>query len=144
MTARYATSAEIADWNQSILANPDGGNIFSSYEYAEQKKLTGYTPHFIFVGDLAVTVLEKDTPPMGRLWYLPKGPNVTSHTALFDTLKALEPLAKKRHVFAIRVETELHRDEQPTLARHGMIKAAPIVPNPSTCLLYTSPSPRDS
>jgi lipid II:glycine glycyltransferase (peptidoglycan interpeptide bridge formation enzyme) len=135
MTARYATSGEIADWNTHILANPDGGNVFSSYEYAEQKKLTGYTPHFVFVDDVAITVLEKNTPPMGRLWYLPKGPNVTSHTALFDTLKALEPLAKKRHVFTIRIETELDRNEQPTLARHGMVKAAPIIPNSSTILL---------
>ncbi len=139
MTARYATSAEIADWNTHILANPDGGNVFSSYEYAEQKKLTGYTPHFVFVGDLAVTILEKNTPPMGRLWYLPKGPNVTSHTALIDTLKTLESLARQRRVFAIRVETELDRREQPTLARHGMVKATPIIPNPSTITLDIKP-----
>ncbi len=143
MTARYATPTEIADWDSHILANPDGGSIFSSYEYAEQKKLTDYTPYFVFVDQLAVTVLEKNTPPMGRLWYLPKGPNVTSHTALLDTVRALEPLARKRRVFAIRVETELDRSEQPTLARHGMMKAAPIIPNPSTILLDISPSMDD-
>ena len=38
MSVRFATSDEIDRWNDLILAQPDGGNIFSSYEYAQQKK----------------------------------------------------------------------------------------------------------
>jgi len=135
MTARYATPDEIAQWNDLILANPDGGNVFSSYEYAEQKKLTDYSPRFVMVDALAVTVLEKQTPPLGRLWYLPKGPNVTDRESLLNILDALKLLARKRRVFAIRIESELDRSEQPSLARHGLIKAAPIIPNASTILL---------
>ena len=37
MTARYATKAEITNWDSHILANPDGGNVFSSYEYSDIK-----------------------------------------------------------------------------------------------------------
>ena len=106
MTVRYATPEEITNWDSLITANHDGGNVFSSYEYSEIKKLTNYTPRFIVLDKLAVTVLEKQTAPLGKLWYLPKGPNVTSSKALFDTLAALKPLAKKANVFAIRVETE--------------------------------------
>ena len=138
MTARYATADEIAQWDGLILANPDGGNIFSSYEYSEVKKLNGYSVRYVIVGHLAITVLEKQTPPFGRLWYLPKGPNVISSKQLFDTLKALEPLAKKAGVFVIRVESELNRSCQPTLERHGLKKAAAIIPNPSTITLDIS------
>jgi len=139
MSVRFATSKEIASWDSHILANPDGGNVFSSFPYAEQKETGGYTHRFLFVNDLAVTVLEKSTPPLGKLWYLPKGPNVTNSKALFDTLKLLKPFAKKRGVFVVRIETELPRSQQPTLSRHGLQKAAPIIPNPSTITLDIAP-----
>lgn len=138
MTARYATDQEIAQWDTLLLKNPDGGNVFSSFEYSEIKKLTHYTPRYIIAGKLAITVLEKTTPPLGKLWYLPKGPGVTSTKQLFDSLKALKPLAKKAGVFAIRVESELDRSSRPTLERHGMKIAAPIIPNPSTITLDIS------
>jgi len=143
MSVRFATSEEISTWDASILANPDGGNVFSSYEYAAQKETGGYKHHFLFVNKIAVTVLEKNTPPLGKLWYLPKGPNVTSPKALFDVLKQLQPFAKKRGIFAVRIETELPRSQQPTLTRHGLKKAAPIIPNPSTITLDVSPSLED-
>lgn len=139
MSVRFATSEEISNWDSLILSNPDGGNVFSSFEYAEQKESGGYTHRFLFVNELAVTVLEKNTPPLGKLWYLPKGPNVTSSKALFDTLKLLKPFALKRGVFAVRIETELPRSQQPTLSRHGLKKAAPIIPNPSTITLDLTP-----
>lgn len=139
MTARFATPDEIARWNELILANPDGGNVFSSYEYSQQKLMGGYKAHYAIVNRLAVTILEKNTPPLGKLWYLPKGPNVTSTKALLDTLKALRPLASKHGVFAIRVESELPRTEQPALVRRGLKKAAPIIPNPSTITLNIAP-----
>lgn len=140
MSVRFATPEEISQWDTHILSNPDGGNVFSSYEYAEQKETGGYKHRFLFVNKLAVTVLEKNTPPIGKLWYLPKGPNVTSSKALFDTLALLKPFAKKRGVFVIRTEAELPRSQQPTLSRHGMRKAAAIVPNASTITLDISPS----
>ena len=139
MTARYATKQEIADWNSHILKNPDGGNIFSSFEYSEIKKLTNYTPRYIVAGKIAVTVLEKSTPPLGTFWYLPKGPGVASTKQLFDLLKAIKPLARKAGVFAVRVESELNRSSRPTLERHGLKKAAPIIPNPSTITIDISP-----
>jgi len=140
MIARYATDEEISRWDSLILQNPDQGNVFSSVEYSEIKRLTRYTPRYVMVGHLAVTVLEKKTPPLGVLWYLPKGPGVTSAKQLFDVLKALKPLAKKAGAFAVRVESELDRASSATLERHGLRKAAPIIPNPSTITLDISPS----
>ncbi len=143
MTARYATPEEITNWNTHILANPDGGNVFSSFEYSTIKKLTNYTPRYVFIGKLAVTVLEKTTPPFGVLWYLPKGPGVTSPKKLFEVLEALEPLAKKAKAFVVRVESELERSVAPNLAHYGLKKAAPIIPNPSTITLDLAPSLED-
>lgn len=140
MTARYATDEEIAQWDSLILKNPDGGNVFSSLEYSEIKKLTNYAPRYVIVGKIAVTVLEKTTSPLGALWYLPKGPGVASTKQLFDLLQALKPLAKKAGVFAIRIESELDRSTRPTLERHGLKKAAPIIPNPSTITIDISRS----
>ncbi|HWT40874.1 MAG TPA: hypothetical protein VN081_06455, partial [Dongiaceae bacterium] len=140
MNARYATEDEITRWDKLITANPDGGNIFSSLEYAEIKRLTHYIPHFLIVGATAVTVLEKKTPPLGKLWYLPKGPNVTTTKHLFDILAAIKPLARKAGVFAIRIEPELDRGSCSTVERHGLKKAAPIIPNPSTITLDISQS----
>jgi len=144
MSVRFATSEEITNWNSHILSNPDGGNIFSSFQYAQQKETGGYTHRFLIVGKLAVTVLEKNTPPLGKLWYLPKGPNVTTSKALFDTLKLIKPFASKKGVFVVRIETELPRTQQPTLSRHELVKASPIIPNPSTITLDISTSLEDT
>lgn len=138
MTARYATKPEIAKWNELILSGPDGGNIFASYEYAMQKETGGYKARFVMVDGQAVTVLEKSPLSLGCLWYLPKGPGVTSTKQLFQILEALKPLAKKRRAFVIRVESELNREQQPTIIRHGLLKAKPIIPNPSTITLDIS------
>lgn len=135
MKARYATKEEISHWNEHILQNPDGGNIFSTYEYSQIKKLTHYTPRFIIAGTYAVTVLEKNTPPIGKLWYLPKGPGVTSTKALSEVLRAITPLARAAHAFVIRVESELDASTQPSLERSGLKPAKAIIPNPSTITL---------
>ncbi len=135
MTARFATADEIANWNTYILANPDGGNVFASNEYAQQKTMGGYTIRYVFVGKLAIMVHEKNAGPLGKLWYLPKGPEVLSTKDLFAVLKDMKTLATQNNVFAIRVESELPRSAAGTLARHGMVKARPIIPNPSTITL---------
>ena len=135
MLVRFADNLEINHWNDFLIANPDGGNVFQSYEFAMQKETGGYRAHFIFVGDLALTVLEKSVPTFGKLWYLPKGPGITSTKDLFDIIDSLKPFAKKHGVFAIRIEPELPRTNQPTLARHGLVAARPIIPNPSTITL---------
>jgi lipid II:glycine glycyltransferase (peptidoglycan interpeptide bridge formation enzyme) len=140
MIARFATKIEINNWNTNILSNPDKGNVFSSYEFAIQKETGGYKAKFVVVGDIYITVLEKNIPTFGKLWYLPKGPGVTSTDNLFDVLKATKELAKKCGVFAIRIEPELDRAKQPILQKHGLLKVRPIIPNPSTIILDISGS----
>lgn len=138
MTTRFASNSEILHWDEHILSNPDGGNMFSSYEFALQKETGGYKAYFLMFNDLAITVLEKNVPILGKFWYIPKGPNVNTINELFETLKSLKPFAKENKVFAIRIESELERNQQSTLKRHGLIKSRPIIPNPSTITLDIS------
>lgn len=135
MTVRFASKQEIDKWNELILSNPDGGNVFASYEFAMQKETGGYKARFVIVGDTAVTVLEKNAPTLGKLWYLPKGPGVKSVQQLWSLLELLKPFAAEQDVFAIRIEPELNRDNQSDLSGHGLIKSRPIIPNPSTITL---------
>ena len=143
MSVHFATPEEISQWNDLIIANPDGGNVFSSVEYAQQKTLGEYTPRYVVADNIAITVLEKKTPPFGKLWYLPKGPNVTDTKTLFSVLALLTPFAKQHGAFVIRIESELEKDTTPLLEKEGLIKATPIIPNPSTITLDISPSLND-
>lgn len=138
MSIRFATKSEIDNWNNLIIANPDGGNVFSSLEFARQKETGGYRTHFVIIDNLAVTVLEKHAPLIGKLWYLPKGPNTTSLKQTLAALKELTPFAAKRGVFAIRIEPELSRKLQSSLKKHGLNPVRAIIPNPSTILLDIS------
>lgn len=135
MTIRFASESEISNWNTLVLANPDGGNVFSSYEFARQKETGGYTARFIIVGIIAVMILEQKVPFLGKFWYLPKGPGVKTAKELFDVITELEPFAKKHGVFAVRIESEISRNHGPTLSRHDLIKSKPVIPNNSTITL---------
>jgi len=138
MTVRFASQSEIDNGDTLVLSNRDGGNVFASFEFAMQKETGGYTARFVMVDDLAVTVLEKSAPLLGKLWYLPKGPGITSAKELWPILNELGPFAKENGAFAIRIEAEINRDQQPTLTRHGLVKSRPIIPNPSTITLDIS------
>lgn len=140
MTIRFATPDEIDQWNQLILANPDQGNVFQGVEFAEQKKLGGWTPRFVIADSLAITVLEKSVPTLGKMWYLPKGPGVTSVHQLDDLIANLSAFAKQNGVFAVKIEPEL-LDADETRAdflKLGLSKVTPVQPNFSTVKLDIS------
>lgn len=140
MIIHFATNDQISTWNQRILANPDGGNLFQGKEFADQKTMTGWTSRFITADGLAITVLEKTVFGLGKLWYLPKGPGITSARKLDDLLPGLKKFARKAGVFAIKIEPELRKNDE-TLAdlmKLGLNRARPIQPNFSTITLDIS------
>lgn len=137
---RFATSEETDQWNQLILANPDAGNVFQGAEFAEQKKMGGWTPRYIIAGNVAITALEKTVPLIGTLWYLPKGPGITSVHELDNLLADLTVFAKQNGVFTVKIEPEL-RDSNETRAdflKLGLCKVTPVQPNFSTVKLDIS------
>jgi serine/alanine adding enzyme len=138
---KFATDPAGADWNAQILSNPDGGNIFQGYEFARQKRLGEWTPRFIEADGLAITVLEKSVFGLGKLWYAPKGPGVTSVRQLDELLPELKDFATKQGVFAVKIEPVLAKKDETlaSLLKLGLIKVRPIQPNFSTVLLDLSP-----
>jgi lipid II:glycine glycyltransferase (peptidoglycan interpeptide bridge formation enzyme) len=140
MTARFATETEIKQWNKHILANPDGGNVFQSFEQTEQKSLGGWKPRFIMANDIAITVLEKAVVGLGKIWYAPKGPGVSSTRELNEILPALKKLAAENGVFAVKIEPEILKNDETLvdLMKLSLIKVRPIQPNFSTVTLDIS------
>ena len=138
---RFANKEEIASWDTAILANPNKGGVFQGYEFGEQKRLGGWTPRYILTDEVAVMVIEKVVFGLGKLWYVPKGPGVTSARALSKLLPELHELATQNNVFLIKFEPELVKTSE-TMAdilKLGLVGARPVQPS-STVLLDISPS----
>jgi lipid II:glycine glycyltransferase (peptidoglycan interpeptide bridge formation enzyme) len=137
MTIRFATPKETDEWNERVLSNPDRGNVFQGKEFAEQKRRGDWIPRFIVAGKVSVTALEKYVFPLGKLWYLPKGPGVTSTKELDDILPSLREFAGDNGVFALKIEPEIIKKEEnlADLLKLGLVRVRPIQPNFSTVTL---------
>ena len=138
MAVAFADKNEIRNWNSLVNANPDGGNILQGKEFLEQKAEAGWTIRYIMAGDRAIGVMEKHVPLLGKLWYIPKGPSVTSLNDLQNLLKQLVPFAKKSGVFSIKVEPELPHDTD--MSSIDGVKTNPVQYNYATVLVDLSPS----
>lgn len=145
--ARFATAAEIAQWDTLVTANPNGGNILQSEAFAAVKKNYGWDTQFIaFEGPGHTSynlVLEKSFPVLGRLWYLIKGPDVATVEHIPAMLEALRSFVKRArlNVFAAKIEPDVVASEQAraVLEGAGLIKVPDLQPNDSTALLDISP-----
>jgi lipid II:glycine glycyltransferase (peptidoglycan interpeptide bridge formation enzyme) len=137
MNVRFADDAEVKNWNKHILSNPDGGNFVQGYEFAQQKKLAGWTIRYIMIGSVAMTVMEKSIPSLGKVWYAPKGPGVAALAQLKQLEKPLTDFARKQGVFTIKIEPELPHTT--SLRGLGLTKTRPVQQNYATVLVDTSP-----
>ena len=133
-------------WDKQIMANPDAGNIFQSYEFATQKSHQGWTPRALEIDDISILVLEKSVPVLGKLWYLPKGPGVTSLDELVKILPIIREQAARLGVFVVKIEPEIERTDIDTgeLRKAGLLPARAIQPNASTVRLDISQSLDDT
>lgn len=141
MTVRYATADEVASWDELIVANPDGGTVFQGLVFADLKRRGGWTPRYLIGDKLALTVLEKTIPLLGKLWYVPKGPGVRSVRQLELALDELRLFARHNGVFLVKVEPELLKQDEvlADLMKLGLQRTTPIQPNFSTVLIDLSP-----
>lgn len=137
MHIRLADKTETEKWNELVLRNPDGGNVLQGYEFAEQKKLAGWTIRYIMASDIAITATEKHIPLFGKVWYLPKGPGITTRKDLKKLLPSLTNFAHKQGVFTIKIEPEIPHDV--SVESLGLTKTRPIQPNYATVLVDISP-----
>lgn len=145
MSLRFATPTEIEHWNSHILDNPDHGNVFQGYEFAEQKRLGGWEPRFLTNGTLAITILQKYFFGLGFIWYIPKGPGIAHVRELDEIQEALKKIAVQNGVFMIKIEPELIKspETEADLLKLGLQKTRPIQPNASTVLIDLRPDSAD-
>ena len=145
MSLRHATTSETEQWDDRILANPDHGNIFQGYEFSQQKRLGGWRPRYLTNGNIAITILEKRVVGLGYLWYIPKGPGVSTIRELDDLLPDLKNTARRSGAFMIKIEPELIKapETEADLMKLGLVKVAPIQPNASTVLVNLEGSLND-
>lgn len=141
MTCRFAQKEEIDAWDNAVLSNADGGNFLQSRELAELKKMSKWTPRYVMANETPLTILEKSTFGLGKLWYIPKGPGVTTTRSLGILLPAMKEFARRQGVFAIKIEPELRKTDETLvdLMKLQLVKVRPIQPNFSTVLLDLSP-----
>lgn len=141
MTIRFVTPDEITSWDDHLAKNPDGGNVFQSTEVAETKRANGWTPRYLLIDNLAVTILEKSVFTHGKFWYLPKGPGTTSTDELLAILPDFKTFAKQHGVFAVKLEPEIIEsdDAHQVLASAGLIRTKAIQPNSSTVVVDLEP-----
>jgi lipid II:glycine glycyltransferase (peptidoglycan interpeptide bridge formation enzyme) len=142
MNIRFATDDEITRWDELIVNNPDGGNFLQSKEMADLKATTGWKPRYIIADSLAIIVLERSVLGLGKLWYVSKGPGVTSLEQLEVLLPELKAFAAKQAVFLMKIEPEIRKTEMVLSVgqRLGLIKTRNIQPNASTIFLDISGS----
>ncbi len=132
MKLRFATNDEIQGWNKLVIKNPDGGNVFQTYEFAMVKAANNWTPKFIVANNIYFMVLERKITFLGNLWYVPKGPGITYGEQLQKLLPALKDFAKQYGVFLFRLEPELLKSDKSVgkLSKYGVnIKKGVQVPN---------------
>lgn len=145
MAIQTASLDEIAQWDTLIAANPDGGNVFQSHALAQVKRRGGWHAHYLKRNDLAITVLEKHVPFLGRYWYIPKGPGLTAVEDTIDTAGALREYAETRGIFAIKIEPEIIESDSArrALETASLVPTHAIQPNVSTVIIDLKPSTED-
>ena len=141
MNFHFATTEEISAWDELLLKNPDGGDIFASKEIADTKADNGWKPRYIVGDGLAVLALEKQILGLGKFWYMPKGPGVTTTEELQSLITPLKAFAATQGVFAVKIEPEIARTPESLseLAKMGLEKTFAVQPNVSTVLVDLTP-----
>lgn len=148
MIIRFARDDEKKIWNDLILKNPDGGNVFQSFEMTNFKIRSGWTPKFIVVEgfsegeNLYISVQQKKVFGLGKIWYLSKGAGILDVNDLADFASSMKDFARKNGVFAVKMESEIIKSVKNIdfLVNLGMRIVRPIQPNSSTILLDISKS----
>ncbi len=146
-TARFASAAEIADWDAHVTANPKGGNLLQSEAFAAVKGNYGWKPLYLVYESAGYRsynlVLEKSFPVLGRLWYLIKGPDAACVADIPAMMYATADFIKaaRLNVFAVKIEPDIVDGDsaRAVLAAAGLIKTFNLQPNDSTAILDISP-----
>jgi len=140
MESRFANQTEIDQWNEHLITNPDGANMFQSKEFLDIKLKNRWTIRFAVIDGIYISITERKIPFLGNFWYLPKGPGVTSLGELKKLLPSLKAFALKNKVFMIRMEPEIIKtDENVAKLKKMGLSTYFGIQVPNTIILDTRP-----
>ncbi|MEG2779080.1 MAG: methicillin resistance protein, partial [Aurantimicrobium sp.] len=149
LPVRFATDAEIANWDNLVIANPDHGSMYQAESFAIAKAIGGWIPrHLIFNEDnteaaprVAGLFIERTIPTLGKLWYSPTGPGFGSADQVAAIVPSLKEFAASNGVFLVKLESELIYSEQAdkTLRSAGLVKVDNVQPISSTVMIDLTP-----
>lgn len=134
---RFATPDEINEWDSIVPENPDGGNVLQGFIFSDLKRASGWQVRHILCDTAAMTVMEKRVPLLGTVWYMPKGPGISTIEQLAAVLGELIPFAKAHGVFTVKIEPELPLGTD--LGTLPVIPTRPIQYNSSTVVVDLRP-----
>ena len=134
---RPATAAEIRDWDELVLANPDCGHVLQSRAWGEFKREWGWEPHYRIaeVGGaaLALLLLRRRIAGLGAIWYAPRGPGVATAAQMESVATDLRDLPRG---FVVKVDPELPADSDTAAwASAGLVKSPVEVQNSMATIL---------
>lgn len=136
MTVRWATSDEITHWDDLVTQNPAGGDFVLTTGFVAAKRTVGWTPRYLVyeragTRESVMLVIEKRIPLLGRYWYAPRSPAVTTVESFEEHLCALSEFirAKTIPVFAVTVEPPIvdTDDSQRALQASELLQSSQIV-----------------
>lgn len=134
---RLATQQEISRWDDLVLANPGGGEIFQSSSFAAVKaEGTWHIQHMIYEAadqSIAALYLVKSFSLVGRQFYCPMGPTI-SQNLLSAIVEANQTYARAhKDIFVFKLEPELAKDTQ---LAPSTLRIHPIQPHSAvTCIV---------
>lgn len=134
---RQATEAEVAEWNELVTNNPDGGHIYQSKEWALVKESNGWEPVYLIYEATAYIVafvlLRKPVSILGNIYYCSKGPGFfkdfkddkDSRAHFSEFTAELKRFVAKLDSGAImvKIEPELEVESEFDLKSLGLIKS---------------------
>ena len=139
LTARWAHDSETANWDSLVAANPAGGDFRLSTAFAEAKRTLGMTPRCLVFseGDDIVSValvLERSIPGTGLLWYIPRGPAVTTVADFARHVHALRHLLHRERLGVFHVVMEppvrAHEGVEQEIAAEASLTAPDLARRP--------------
>lgn len=142
MKIRFATDKEITQWNDLIQKTATAGDIYQTTNIARLKQQRAWSPVYLLADDSPVMVHEARVPVVGKMWFLPKGPNATTIEDVNRYIDALVAFAKDKNVFSLKIEPEIPHEERTHVPRHWH-RTKPVHASVSTVIIDLTQSEED-
>lgn len=142
---RPATAAEIRDWDQLVLANPDAGHVLQSRAWGEFKREWGWEPRYRVATaggkQIAIMLLRRRIAGLGTIWYAPRGPGVAQAGQMVSLAGDLRDVGGG---FLVKLDPELPAESDTSCWQSaGIVKSPVEVQNSTATILVDLRPPED-